>query len=502
MKITFFYSTIANIGIEYLSANLKKNGFETDLVFSPLPIAATGAISKFCFFSEEAWAEKILATNPDLIAFSSLSDWHPRNIALAEIIKKIKPSIPIIFGGLHVSSVPEKVINEEAVDYICVGEGEEAIVELATAIKTNTSTENIPNIWCKKNGQIIKNIIRPLRKDPDATPFPDKDLFYGKSPFTNKREYMIFSQMGCPFSCTFCYNSLFKDMYSSDYIRFRKIENVIKELELARDKYNIKKNIFLDDTFNYNIPRMENLLTAYKEKINIPFFCQVLACYMDEKTVKNLEDANCHSVTMGIQTMDKNLRNNILKCPGTRRDIKNAIKMFQKSKIFLVTTVIHKVPFQSDAELKRISVFLKNNMPNEVFLFRLRYYPKTTITNTAHASGILSDADIDIIENCRKIIPLEYGMAGEDKRLLLLTILMGKYIPKRLLVFILRSNLYKLQIPGASLIKFIQTRLEDLYLRVHPFKHKHPCFSIFNEIRYIFEFLKFAFLTAVERIKK
>lgn len=502
MKITFFYSSIASLGIEYLSANLKKHGFETELVFSPLSMPVKGPKAQFFFFSEEEWAKKIIATNPDIIAFSSLTDWHPRNIALADIIKKLSPKIPIVFGGLHVSSVPEKVICEPSVDYICIGEGEEPLVELASAIKDNQPTDNIANIWSKKNKTIIKNDIRPLLQNLDERPFPDKDLFYGKPPAMFTSEYSIFSERGCPYNCSFCYNSLFKKMYGPGHRRPREINKVIEELQIAKEQYNIKKTIFLDDTFNYNHARMSNLLTQYKEKINIPYMCQLLAKYVSPDTVNVLQETGCRAIAMGLQTVDNHLRQNILHCPGSRKEIKEAIRLIKKTKMFLIVTVMHKIPFQTDTELKKTSIFLKQNPPDDIFLFGLRYYPKTAITDLAHKNKILSDKDIETIENCRQHIPLDYGLSGNDKRLLLLTILMGKWIPKKLLVYILRSKFYDKKIPAGNLIKFVQTRLEDICLIFLPFKYRHAWFSIFREINFMLYFMKLAAKNTIKRIIK
>lgn len=500
MKVTFFYSAIANIGIEYLSAVLKKNGHQCELVFSPLPSSVKIKLGQLLFDSEIEIAKKILKTKPDLIAFSSLSDWHRRNIKLARIIKELNPNIPIIFGGLHVSSVPELVISEPCVDYICVGEGEEALLDLVTAFESKKPTDNIPNIWTKKNNQIIKNPIRPIIKNIDTLPFPDKDLFYGKPPFSFKTEYNIFSERGCPYGCTFCYNSLFKEMYGSTHRRPRSVANVIEELKQAKEKYNIKKTIFLDDTFNFDHDRMADLATQYKQHINQPFMCQVIAKYVTKDSIKVLEETGCRTIAMGIQTVDNNIRQNVLHCPGTRKEIKEAIRIITASKIFLVATIMHTIPFQNDTELKKTSIFLKQNPPDDVFLFKLRYYPRTAITQLAQKHNILSEKDIYDIEQCTKSIPLDYGLSGNDKRLLLLTIMIGKWIPRKILIHILRSDLCNINIPCGNLIKFIQVRIEDIFLIIFPIKRRHAWFSIVREMNYVLYFIKLAVKNIISRI--
>ena len=113
----------------------------------------------------------------DLIGFSVISDTYGWACQIAgELIKRI--DIPVIFGGIHPTSVPDIVIKEDFVDYVCAGEGEEAMVELCDALQQGKDTTSIRNVWTKRNGRIIKNPLRPLISDLDSLPFPDKELYY------------------------------------------------------------------------------------------------------------------------------------------------------------------------------------------------------------------------------------------------------------------------------------------------------------------------------------
>ena len=120
MKVMFFYSTFENLGIEYLSAVLKKAGHQTRLLFDPGlfndPFIKIKPLKDFFNFNQYL-IDQAIAYNPDIFAFSSTSSTYLSALGIAKKIKKITQK-KIIFGGIHAASVPEDVIREESIDYV------------------------------------------------------------------------------------------------------------------------------------------------------------------------------------------------------------------------------------------------------------------------------------------------------------------------------------------------------------------------------------------------
>ena len=137
MKVTFLYMGAENLGIESLSAMLEKHGHQTALVFDPalfddkyylqIPFLAK-------LFKYKNIVEDVLATNPDIVLFSVFSDCNQWALDIARKMKQAK-NIPIIFGGIHPTSVPEKTVQEDCVDYVVVGESEDSLLELLASIQ-------------------------------------------------------------------------------------------------------------------------------------------------------------------------------------------------------------------------------------------------------------------------------------------------------------------------------------------------------------------------------
>ena len=105
---------------------------------------------------------------------------------------------------------PEGVIRETCVDMVCVGEGEGAILDIATRAENKESFENLDNIWIKKDGEVIKPKTRPLIQDLDTLPFPDWSI-YGDNAFYKPYMGYVYKygdfemSRGCPYKCSYWY---------------------------------------------------------------------------------------------------------------------------------------------------------------------------------------------------------------------------------------------------------------------------------------------------------
>ena len=269
MKIAFVCFEEEQLGVEYLSAVLKSRSHKTKLFFEPSlfndSLLKIGFLSRL--FSFKSIITKELENfKPGLVCFSTISDYYVNACDLAKSIKK-SINVPVVFGGIHPTSVPEEVIKNSFVDYVVVGEGEYALLDLISALEKNKDATSIANIWTKKNKRVIRNPVRPLIENLDNLPFSDKELFYEKAPFLASR-YTTVTSRGCPFRCTYCNNSYLQKLYSgSKYFRRRSVDNVIEELKLAKKKYKPRWIIFHDETFTINTNWLKEFAYKYRKEI-------------------------------------------------------------------------------------------------------------------------------------------------------------------------------------------------------------------------------------------
>ena len=318
-KIAFIQEiAYEHLGTAYLSAVLKKAGHQCNVFVTSL---------------EKNLIDKLKEAKPDLIAFSVITGSHKWCLAMA---RKIKDEIncKVIFGGPHATHFPE-VIKEEAVDYVCRGEGEEAIVELADKLGRGEPTTNISGIWCKKDGEVIRNDVNKLIENIDILPLPDRDAYYKYKKMKNNPQKRFLTTRGCPYNCSFCFNHSLRSLYKNKgvYIRQRSIENVISEMLEVKKRYKMRTVYFEDDTFVLNKKWVIDFLKVYKEKIALPFIVLIRANLVDEEIIKAFKESGCKSAFFGIETGNEELRNLLLKKNLSNKDIIEAARLLHKYKI-------------------------------------------------------------------------------------------------------------------------------------------------------------------------
>lgn len=450
MKITFIYPGYENLGIEYLSSALRKAGHETSLIFDPVLFSDPGginipSISRYFSYSDRILKE-ISSFGPQLICFSCGTDDFHWALNTADKIKR-NFSIPIVFGGIHASSVPEKVIGQPCIDFICLGEGEEAIVELAQELEDRSKNRSIRNIWFKDNGNIISNEVRPLKEDLDDISFPDKELYYDKyrSMFTG---YTIITSRGCPHSCSYCINSILRNIYHNKgrYLRRRSVENVIEELSIAKARYKPKFIHFCDEVFTCDKEWLAGFTLLYKKNIDLPFACYVSPSFADEETVGLLREGGCYKAQMGVQSLNAEKRRDLLNRHYHNEDIVQAIKSFRKNKIYLTCDNIFGLPGEDERELLETAKFYLANRPNHTEVFWLKYYPAAPIINIAKGMGLIDGNKIEDIENGFQAVGIARGgdtYKSESSPFQLFLNLL-QFLPKPLCNFILKRRIYRL----------------------------------------------------------
>lgn len=445
MKVTFFYAKHESLGVAYLSAVLKKAGFFVDLVFSDRKKKSENFITKALYKSEEMYADEILATNPDLIAFSSTTDTFPRDLNLAGIIKSKDYSKKIIFGGLHPTTIPELVIAEPAVDYLCVGEGEEAIVDLVTAIRDKKPITNIPNIWIKDdNNKVYRNNVRPLIENLDSIPFYDKDINGGaKGILVDGKFYGVLAGRGCYNSCTFCYNFFAKKLNknaSSMYLRFRSVDNVIAELRQAKENYGVRYINFYDDIFFYGKDWMDDFLDKYEKYINLPFACNLHVDFVTDDLIRKFQKAAASRVTvvLAAESVNYKTRKNLFGRKEKNESIADALRILKKHNVFIISQLIVRLPIENErSQLVEAAWFFNKNRVNVITIFPLRYYPNFQITQIAFEKGFLSESDMDKI-NRGLYLNEGVGDSVDINNLAMLVFVSGLF-PQKILKFLIRK---------------------------------------------------------------
>lgn len=342
MKITLINPTppdISSFGVRALAAYLKMHKKEVQLIFLP------GGVEKFKYKIglkyeyEKPIIEQVLdiCRGSDIVGISFMSNYLDRAMQLSRAIKSTFDSL-LIVGGIHPTVMPEKCL--EFADIVCIGEGEEALLDLVERIEEGKDYLDVKNLHIKQKNKIIRNSIRPLIQNLDSLPFYDfttkghyiydnitnhikpmsKELLRRAFPmephlegsfndnYTRTRSYKTMTTRGCPHHCSFCAEKTLSDLYKDQrYLRKRSPKHVMEELLWVKRELPFVESIFLfDDTFLARPTKeVREFMQIYKDTIGMPFHIQVSPSTVNEEKMEALVDAGLAFVETGIQSMSK-----------------------------------------------------------------------------------------------------------------------------------------------------------------------------------------------------
>ena len=280
--------------------------------------------------------KKVNDFSPDLIAITLVEDTFELGMSLLNAIKDY--DVPVIAGGVFVTFSANDVINNENVDIVCIGEGEEALVELCERMQRKEDYTSVENLWIKKDERIIKNPMRKLT-DLNSLPFIDYDIFERKRlfrPMHGRIYTMIHVEIdrGCPYDCTYCeaphLRRLFQEKGCGVYYRRKNIDRLMTEIKHLVGKYSPDYINFNAESFLAKpLSELKEFAEKYK-KIGLPFWCQSRPETVIEEKIKILKDMNCQNMQFGIEHGNEAFRAKILNRHYTNKQMLDAFKIVEK----------------------------------------------------------------------------------------------------------------------------------------------------------------------------
>lgn len=395
------------IGILLLSAVLKENGFET----------------KLCSLKKHNLSIFLNDFSPDIVAYGAMTP----DIRLMKIADKIvlewaekssKSKLLRIMGGAHPTFFPE-ILDEMKLDAICVGEGENAILELVKRFEAGQPLNGISNII--PAGGNIEGMKKELIKDLDSLPFADRNIFYDATPLLKDFGLRgILTSRGCPYNCTYCFNHAYVKMFSEcgKIFRRRSVENVFKEIKMVIKNYpEVRMIRFADDTFIHKMGKWEEEFFArYKKEINLPFYCLMRSNTLTDETAKHLKAAGCISIGMSLESGSEEVRNKILRRGLTDKVVTESFKMAQKYNIYTYGNGILGIPGTTlKDDIETIKFMKKIKMTDPTFTI-FTPFPKTELTEYGIKNGYFHN-DLSFSEGINYFTPVKMKNMTEKERM-------------------------------------------------------------------------------------
>lgn len=400
---------IESYSIRTLHIILKNAGFNvTSLFFKRRE--KNNTYNKYSSLEIDHLISQIKRLNPSIVGISLMSTFFD---LAAEITKKIREQIDtlILWGGIHPTIRPDQCLN--IADIVCIGEGEGPILELVEKFSKGEEISNIRNLWIKNNQTIIKNELRPLIQDLDSIPYPDyssddKYIIDGDSTFpcnyNDTIQYLgginFMTSRGCPFACTYCANSILRNIYQNKgkYIRQRSVDNVIRELEYLKENYDLRFIRFEDDVFTINDEWLKEFRLKYKKSVGLPFSCYGHAGYTTEEVLRLLKDTGCTWVQIGIQSGSERIKHDYFRRNDTNQEVIRLAQTLYKLGIRYGCDILMENPLETERD-RRETLSLLLRLPKPFFLntHTLTNFPEYELTKSLLKNKLISERDVEDI---------------------------------------------------------------------------------------------------------
>ncbi len=382
------------IGLKGLHHLLLDRGWQSYLLYLPRfdPDSPDDNAALACFVRE---------LTPAFIGISLMAIDYSVAKRVSRALKEAFPEIPLIWGGIHATTAPEMCLEDA--DYVCIGEGEQTMLDLAEAAQQGRSFHDVKNLCFLENGALHRNPMHPLVTELDELPIsrqiPQNSFVLLNGAihsltaghlvrFRRYRGgvYKILSSRGCPYACSYCVNSFLKTLYAHNPIRRRSIGHVMEELETAMQEgprltyVDITDDCFLACTREY----LESFCSEYRARINLPFIVKGAPRYFTQEKMDLLVDAGLAWANMGLQSGSDRICKEVYLRQTTAADFLKAAQLIHRYPVAAYYDVIVDNPFESlEDELKTAETLLETPRPFYLEIFSLTFYYGTQLYERA-----------------------------------------------------------------------------------------------------------------------
>lgn len=275
-----------------------------------------------------------------LLGHSGSTAAHNKTIETIKRIRKNFPKERIIYGGVYPSYAYQSILQEnQEIDVIVRGEGEQTALDLISTWENNTGLENVAGIAWRRDGEIVVNRPRPAIQNLDDYR-PGWELLDWKhyQMFGFDRTAGMQFSRGCPLTCTYCGQWMFWKKW-----RHRSPQNVLENLKLLKEKYGVKLVWFADENFAADRELTRQLLEMLIEAdldLSLNINMTAADVVRDADLIPLYKAAGVDYVVMGVES----LKDSVI--AGIRKNnpfavSKEAVRLLRENHILSLTNIIY-----------------------------------------------------------------------------------------------------------------------------------------------------------------
>ncbi len=374
------------IGIMSLSSVVKRAGHECVMFDQANPATPNDVI-----------LEEIRRQRPALVGLSFLSTTsYPYAKILARQIRAIDGEVKLAFGGVF-ATLNAMLVKAQCpeVDFVCRGDGEQLILDLIERMEDPSS---ILGLTWMKDGVPIQNPNRPLERDLDKWPFPDRESlkldFIESMPLdvpavlSMDRFTTMQTSRGCPWPCSFCDIPIFNE----GKWRSRSAEHVVAEFkELQAQGYGAV--YFVDDHFLLKPKRIEAICEGInREGVTIEWGCEGRVDSVAQHLFPAMAKAHCRTIMFGVESGSQKVLDRLNK-EQTLEEIESAVTNAKNAGIEIVHGFfVVGTPDETEEDIRSTFDFAARLRLDTFAFNRLCVYRGTPLWQEYVKRGLVNDA--------------------------------------------------------------------------------------------------------------
>jgi anaerobic magnesium-protoporphyrin IX monomethyl ester cyclase len=304
---------------------------------------------------------------PDVIGFSIMNANRWGGIDIARRAKALDAKIVTVFGGVGASYLWEHLLTHfAAIDYVVIGEGERAFLELVRCIEENAGADvaQLGGIAFRKKGRPERTACYPLIEDLDRLPDPTQYYTYPHLSLTR----------GCPANCRFCGSPGFWGRQ----VRFHSPGYFVGQIERLASR-GISFFYVSDDTFTL---RKKTVLAVCREiiarQLNICWAAISRVDTVDEEILRWMRKAGCIQISYGIESANRDVRR-FLDKRIKLDDVRAAFAATRRYGILPRAYFIYGCPGDSHATMQETLDLIREIKPLGAIFYLLAIFPGTQL---------------------------------------------------------------------------------------------------------------------------
>lgn len=324
--------------------------------------------------------------NPTLVGMGTTTTKMRSALTIAKIVKQVNPTIKIVIGGLHATTMPEDILKSKDVDFVVRGEGEFTFLELIQALEKNASYTEIKGLSYKNQSQqFVHNSERPYLENLDELPFPNKSLIIDEQ--KEKATYrIIFCSRGCPYRCNYCNTA----SIWGRKVRYHSVQRIVAEMKKIKQEEKTNSIQFFDDTFTLYPKWVAALCNEMiKEEVNMTWSCLTRIDKLDTATLTLMKKAGCTGIAMGVESGSQRVLDAVKK-DLTLEKIMQGQKIINEVGIPWDAFIMLGMPYETKEDMRATITLMKKLQCRSLILSVFTPYPGTELYEVTKQMGLIT----------------------------------------------------------------------------------------------------------------